>query len=196
MKIVFATKNNGKVKEVRNIFDIPGIEIISLKDLNDDTEVIEDEPTFEENAIKKAKEIFARYNIPVIADDSGIVVEQLNGAPGIYSARYAGENATDKDNNEKLIAELKQFPQPHKAKYYCSAVYYDGVNLLTSDGDIKGQIVYDAKGTNGFGYDPYFVPDGYKKHMAELDPDEKDKISHRGKAFRILKSKLQKISAQ
>lgn len=192
MKILFATKNEHKVREVKNIFDIPDIEIISLKDLNDDTEVIEDEKTFVGNAVKKAKVIFEKYNMPVIADDSGIMVEQLNNAPGIYSARYAGENSTDHDNNHKLISVLNNYPQPHDAKYFCSAVYYDGNKLLCTEGEVNGTIIYESRGAHGFGYDPYFIPDGYENTMAELDPSEKDKISHRGKAFKKLKTELEK----
>lgn len=186
-RIIFATKNKGKIREVRNIFNIPGVEILSLIDLNDKTEVIEDGASFEENALKKAREIFLKYNLPVIADDSGIMVEQINWGPGIYSARYAGEKASDDDNNKKLIKELSSLPQPHKAKYVCAAVYYDGIDASITKGEVYGVIVNEPKGTNGFGYDPYFKPAGYDLTMAELDAEEKDKISHRGKAFRKLK---------
>lgn len=186
-RLIFATKNKGKVREVRNIFNILDLEILSLLDLNDNTEVIEDGSSFEENAFKKAREIFIKYQLPVIADDSGIMVEQINWEPGIYSARYAGENATDHDNNMKLIKELSSLPEPHNAKYVCAAVFYDGKDVAVAKGEVYGVIVKEPKGSNGFGYDPYFKPEGYQLTMAELDADEKDKISHRGKAFRKLK---------
>ncbi len=136
--------------------------------------------------IKKAKIVFEKFSIPTMADDSGLVVEQLNGEPGIYSARYAGESATDEENNVKLISKLLPLPQPHTAKFVCSAVYYDGEDLLKTSGEIIGQIVHEPRGTNGFGYDPLFLPDGYNQTTAELNLDEKNKISHRSKAFNSL----------
>ena len=128
--------------------------------------------------------------MPVIADDSGISLKQLGGKPGVFSARYVGENATDDDNNNKLIAELKNYPEPHRAKYVCASVYFDGINFITGYGEIKGKIIKTPRGTNGFGYDPYFVPDGYSRTMAELPPEEKNSISHRAKAFEELKEKI------
>lgn len=185
-KIIFATKNPGKLKEVSHIFGEKDFELFSLNDFNNVEEVVEDGSSFEENAIKKAKFVFEKFKMPVIADDSGLVVEQLNGAPGIYSARYAGENTTDEENNLKLINIIKKFPQPHKAKFVCAAAYYDGTKLLTAHGEIKGQIIHQPRGKNGFGYDPLFVPDGYTQTTAELSLDEKNKISHRSKAFKSL----------
>ena len=190
LKIIFASKNPGKVKEIREIFQGSAYDIKSLNDLNGSPEIIEDGNTFEENAEKKAKEIFDYYKVPVISDDSGFAVEQLNWMPGVYSARFAGDNATDDANNEKLIASVKQYPEPHIAKYVCSAVFYDGKNVIIERGEIYGRIITTARGHNGFGYDPYFVPDGYNKTMAELDPDEKNRISHRGIAFKKLKKKM------
>ncbi len=191
--LIFATKNRGKLKEVRNIFSGSGFEITSLLDLNSKFDIEESEKTFEGNAKKKAREVFAEYKIPVIADDSGIEVEQLNGIPGVYSARYAGENATDEENNQKLIKELKKFPEPHPAKYVCCAVYFNEENYLIEYGEIKGKIIFEGRGTNGFGYDPLFVPDGYNKTMAELSPEVKNSISHRGQAFFKLKMKIKEF---
>ena len=125
-EIIFASRNKGKIKEVKDILSGTSLEIVSLLDLNDDEDIIEDGITFEENAMKKASHVFNKYNIPVIADDSGLVVDQLNGQPGVHSARYSGPNATDEQNNLKLIEELKHLPEPHRAKYFCSAVYYNG----------------------------------------------------------------------
>lgn len=185
-KIIFATKNIGKLKEVSQILGEEEIELLSLNDFNNVEEIIEDGLTFHENAVKKAKFVYNKFKLPVIADDSGLVVDQLNGEPGIYSARYAGKNASDEENNAKLLAKLKDFPQPHKAKFVCSAVYYDGVNLFSANGDITGQIIHQPRGKNGFGYDPLFLPDGYNQTTAELSLEEKNKISHRSKAFKSL----------
>ena len=157
-KIIFATQNKGKLKEVAHILGDKYFELLSLHDFNNVGEIVEDGKTFEENAAKKAKYVFEKYNIPVIADDSGLVVEQLNGEPGIYSARYAGENASDEENNRKLISKLLKLHQPHKAKFVCSAVFYDGVKLLKTSGEVTGQIIHEPRGKNGFGYDPMFIP--------------------------------------
>lgn len=191
-KFIFATKNSGKLKEVAHILGDKYFELLSLNDFNNVGEIVEDGITFEENATKKAKYVFGKFGIPVLADDSGLVVEQLNGEPGIYSARYAGESATDEENNEKLISQLLLLPQPHKAKFVCSAVSYDGKDLLKASGEIVGQVIHEPRGANGFGYDPIFVPDGYKKTTAELDLDEKNKISHRAKAFNSLIKMIEK----
>ena len=187
MKILFATKNKGKYKEVKSIFSGFNIELLSLNDFADTFDVVEDGRTFEENAFKKAEEIYSHFKQPVISDDSGLIVEQLNGAPGIYSARYSGENATDKKNNEKLLEKLKTFTVPHKAKFVCVAVYLDSKNNIITNGEVKGQIISEPRGTNGFGYDPLFLPDGFDKTTAELSPEIKNKISHRAKAFTKLK---------
>jgi len=119
-----------------------------------------------------------------------LVVEQLNGEPGIYSARYSGVDATDEKNNLKLLEELKSFPEPHKAKFVCAAVYLDSKNNIITNGEIKGQIISEPRGNNGFGYDPLFLPDGFDKTTAELPPETKNKISHRAKAFGKLKQLL------
>src|SRR5690606_28108349 len=111
----------------------------------------------------------------------------------IFSARYAGENAADDDNNKKLINELKDFPEPHPARYVCCAVFFNGQEYIVESGEIKGKIIMRGRGKNGFGYDPYFVPDGYKQTMAELSPEVKNMISHRGKAFNQLKKKIDLI---
>jgi XTP/dITP diphosphohydrolase len=189
-RIVFASRNRGKIKEVRNIFSDTEFKITSLLDLDAILDIEENENTFEGNAKKKAREVFNHYKIPVIADDSGIEVEQLKGNPGVFSARFAGENASDEDNNLKLLNELKKFPEPHHAKYVCCAVFYYGENFTAEYGEIKGRITMNPKGSYGFGYDPLFVPEGYNQTMAEILPDVKDKISHRGQAFIKLKMKM------
>jgi XTP/dITP diphosphohydrolase len=193
-KVIFATKNKGKVVEVKRIFENSGIEIFSLLDFEDDVEIVEDGLTFEENAKIKAKAVFEKYNVPTLADDSGLVTDQLNGAPGVFSARFAGEDATDKMNNDKLIQMLKAFPEPHPARFVCSAVYYDGNDYISTSGAMEGKIIHTPKGVNGFGYDPLFIAEGYERTNGELSLDEKNKISHRAKAFTKLKGKV--ISAQ
>jgi len=189
-ELIFATKNRGKVKEVRNIFSDTEFKITSLTDLDAILDIEENEKTFEGNAKQKAREVFNHYKIPVIADDSGIEVEQLGGNPGVFSARYAGESATDDENNQKLLNELKKYSEPYPAKYVCCAVFYDGENYTVEFGEIKGRITMNPKGSYGFGYDPLFVPEGYNQTMAEILPDVKDKISHRGQAFIKLKMKM------
>lgn len=192
-RMLIATTNKGKMDDIREIFKDLNFEILSLLDFDNYPEVIEDGDTFEANAIKKAKAAYDFFKIPVIADDSGLSVSQLNGAPGVISARYAGENATDEQNNNKLISELEKFPEPHLAKYICIAVYYNGNNLKIMDGDCEGRIIKQGRGTNGFGYDPYFIPNGYEHTMGELSLQEKNMISHRLKAFDQLKEVLLKL---
>jgi XTP/dITP diphosphohydrolase len=185
-KIIFATKNAGKFREVAHILGEEYFELLSLNDFNNVGEIVEDGNTFEENAIKKAKYVYGKYGLPVLADDSGLAVEQLNGEPGIYSARYAGENATDEENNLRLIEKVKDLPEPHRAKFVCAAVYYNGNIILNAVGEVIGRLLLEPRGKNGFGYDPLFLPDGYDQTTAELSLDEKNKISHRSKAFRSL----------
>ena len=189
-KIIFATKNKGKAEEVKHIFDDLDVQIISLADINDLIEIEETGSTFEENALIKAKQVFERFKLPTLADDSGLFVEQLNGAPGIYSSRFAGEDGNDAANNEKLLMELKNYPHPHTAKFVCAAVYYDGEQTFTSEGEIKGRIIDELRCINGFGYDPLFIPDKYDKTSAELDSSIKNKISHRYHAFIKLKDRI------
>jgi XTP/dITP diphosphohydrolase len=185
-KIIFASKNEGKVKEVRYILNGINSEILSLNDVGFTDEIHESEDTFEGNAKIKAKIIYDRYKLPTISDDSGIVAMQLGNEPGVYSARYAGENATDEDNNRKLLERLKSFPEPHKGKFVCAAVYYFGADFIVAMGEIVGTIIKEPRGTHGFGYDPLFLPDGYDKTTAELPPEIKNKISHRFRAFNQL----------
>lgn len=183
MKIIFASQNLGKVKEVKAIFNNSIFEIISLYDLGNNIDIEETGSTFSENAWLKAKAVYDIYKEPTVADDSGLMIEQLNGKPGVISARYAGENCSFEDNNIKVIKELSEFPEPHKAKFVSTAVYYDGKNKIESVGELHGIIIKEERGTNGFGYDPIFIPDGYEQTIGELDLDLKNKISHRAKSF-------------
>ena len=191
-KIIFASQNEGKVKEVVQILLGLDIEIISLADINEQMEIVEDGDSFEANALIKAKQVYNKFKLPTIGDDSGLVVEQLNGAPGIYSARYAGEDGNDKANNKKLLDELKNYPEPHIAKFVCAAVYYNGQELHAEIGEFNGRIIDEEHGIHGFGYDPLFVPDGYSITSAEMKPTLKNSISHRFNAFNKLKKILDK----
>jgi XTP/dITP diphosphohydrolase len=189
-QIIFASKNEGKVKEVRHILEGVNAEILSLNDVGFTDEIHESADTFKGNAKIKAEIIYNKFKLPTIADDSGIIAMQLGNEPGVYSARYAGENATDEDNNRKLLERLKSYPEPYKGKFVCAAVYYFGADFIVAMGEIGGSIIKEPRGTNGFGYDPLFLPDGYDKTTAELPPEIKNKISHRYRAFNQLKKYL------
>jgi XTP/dITP diphosphohydrolase len=192
-EIIFASKNEGKVKEVRHILNGINVEILSLNDVGFTDEIHETGDTFEENAKIKADVVYQKFWMPTIADDSGIVAEQLGDEPGVLSARYAGENATDEDNNRKLLERLNSYPEPHKGKFICAAVYYFGADFIVAMGEIAGRIIKEPRGTNGFGYDPLFLPDGYDKTTAELPSEIKNKISHRFRAFNQLKKHLTEL---
>lgn len=192
-KIIIASANEGKIFEIKNIFSDLELKILSLSELNSVPEIIENGDSFEANAGIKARIIFEKFKIPSIGDDSGLAVEQLDGKPGILSARYAGENASDNLNNTKLLTELQKFSEPHRAKFVCAAVYYDGENEIVQKGEVNGRIIKFPGGTNGFGYDPIFVPDGYSQTFAELSSAVKNKISHRAKAFEEMKGVLRQL---
>ncbi|MFH1196027.1 MAG: RdgB/HAM1 family non-canonical purine NTP pyrophosphatase [bacterium] len=189
-KIIFASGNKGKIKEIKDIFNDSPFRVYSLYDLGNVPEIEEHGSTFEENAKIKTDEVFSMYGEPCIADDSGLVIEQLGSRPGIHSARYAGENCTFDDNINKVLAELEDQPEPHYASFVSCAVYFDGNNYLVCNGEIKGTLIKNRKGILGFGYDPIFVPEGYDITMAEMDLSLKNTISHRGIAFRKLKELL------
>lgn len=193
MKIIFATQNQGKVKEVKNIFHKTPFEIISLYDLGNNIEVEETGSTFSENAWLKAKAIYDYYKEPTLADDSGLIIDQLDGRPGVISARYAGENCTYDDNNKKVIQELSQYPEPHKAKFICTVVFFDGKNKIETVGELEGIIINEPRGTKGFGYDPIFIPNGYQNTIGEMDLELKNQISHRSKSFNLMKEKLREL---
>lgn len=183
MKIVLASNNPDKVKEVKEILGPLGIEVFSLKDLGIKIEIEEDQSTFEGNARKKARTVFELTGLPTIADDSGLMVEALNGEPGVYSSRYAGEEHNYEKNNQKLLQELKNKPEPHRAKFVCFINYITETEDEIFIGETSGEILKEPRGTNGFGYDPLFKPDGFDKSYAELPSEIKNKISHRYKAL-------------
>lgn len=192
MKIIFASQNQGKVKEVKAIFNNSPFKIVSLYDLGNNMDVEETGSTFKENALLKAKTVYDHYKHPTIADDSGLMIEQLDGRPGVISARYAGENCTFEDNNLKVIKELSNLPEPHRAKFVSTAIFYDNGNIIESVGELHGVIIKVQRGKAGFGYDPIFIPDGYEQTISEMEFELKNKISHRAKSFEKLKELLVK----
>lgn len=194
MRIVAATKNRHKIEEIQAIAGEFGMEVVSRADAGvPDIDVVEDGDTFEENSEKKAREIMELCGEITIADDSGLAVDALGGAPGVISARFAGEDGNDFKNNEKLLSLLADVPQSQRTARFVSVitmVYPDG-NKIVARGECEGHIIYQPKGSNGFGYDPLFVPAGYDRTFAELSAAEKNKISHRGIALQNLRKKLQ-----
>jgi XTP/dITP diphosphohydrolase len=192
MKIVFATRNEGKVREIREMLGRTDIELVSLNQYSAVPEIVEDGQTYLENALKKAKIISGFTGQTVLADDSGLQVDILEGEPGLYSARYAGEGATDEKNNAKLLAKLKNIPEEKRtASFRCALVLYrpDG-RFEAFEAGWNGRIVDEARGGNGFGYDPIFLDPQLNKTAAQLPPEIKNRISHRGQAFAKLKSHL------
>ena len=195
-KIIFATGNEGKMKEIRMILSDLQIPVLSMKEAGIVVDIVEDGTTFEENAVIKAQEI-AKYvkkeeNVVVLADDSGLEIDYLNKEPGIYSARYMGEDTSYTIKNANLIERLDGVPDEKRtARFVCviAAALPDGNSMITR-GTIEGIIGYEERGENGFGYDPIFYLPEYQCYSAELAPEEKNKISHRGKALRLMKEKL------
>lgn len=188
MKILLASNNSHKLQEFNQIFkskfeDL--IEIIAPNSLlNELLEIDENGADFHSNALLKAKGFFDAVKIPVMADDSGLEVDILNGEPGIYSARYSGENATDASNRQKLIRILSEKGQEkYPAQFRCVICYYDGKYEFYSEGIIRGNIILEERGNNGFGYDPIFIPEMYDKTFAELPEATKNQLSHRAKAI-------------
>ena len=188
-KIVFATGNEGKLKEIKEILADFSVEVVSMKEMNISTDVEENGTTFEENSLIKARAISKLTGLPALADDSGLEVDYLNGEPGIYSARYLGYDTDYEYKNNYIINKLKEAKEAERtARFVCviSLVLPDGREFVKK-GVMEGQIGYEIKGENGFGYDPIFYLPKYGKTSAELSSDEKNKISHRGKALRGMK---------
>lgn len=193
MKAVFASRNRHKVVQVGEL--LPDVDLLTLDDVAPDLELEEPFDTFEENALAKARAVFAATGLPAIADDSGIEVDALGGAPGVRSARYAGEAATDVENNRKLIENLKDVPEAERTcRYRCVAAFAGPGLELTTEGSCEGRVVLEGRGTLGFGYDPFVVPEGDTRTMGEIPLQEKLKFSHRGRAFRKLAELLRASS--
>ncbi|NRT78073.1 XTP/dITP diphosphatase [Clostridium beijerinckii] len=200
-KLILASNNKKKIKEMKEILKEIDIEVRSLEDERINIDVVEDGKTFEENAKKKAKEIYEYLlerkdsNFIVLADDSGLEVNYLNGEPGIYSARYAGEHGNDSKNNEKLLNKLKGVLKSNRgAKFICQlAMFTDKGEYFKVTGEVEGYIIEELHGDGGFGYDPLFFYEPLDKTFAELTSEEKNEISHRGKALKQLKKVINKL---
>jgi XTP/dITP diphosphohydrolase len=197
-KIVLATANTHKVIEFQRILNelLPDLELVAASQFPGVPEIEETGSTFAENALIKARAINEFTNLPALADDSGLIVEALNGAPGIFSARYAGINADDKANVMKLLNEIKGLDQSLlSAKFECSIALVDKSQdlELVVDGQMPGQVIKEVRGENGFGYDPIFVPQGLTKTSSELSDSEKDTLSHRGIALRKISVILKQL---
>lgn len=191
-KLIFATGNEKKMKEIRMILGDLDYEILSMKEAGITADIVEDGSTFEENAVIKATAISKLTNCLVLADDSGLEVDYMDKMPGIYSARWLGEDTSYAVKNRKIIENLEGVPDEKRtARFVCAiaAAFPDG-RVLTKRGTIEGIIGYEERGSNGFGYDPIFFLPEYGKTTAELDPEEKNKVSHRGKALELIKKEL------
>lgn len=200
-KLIVASNNEHKIKEIKEILKDLSLDIRSIKDENIFIDVEEDGKTFKENALKKAREIYKFLNnrnekdFIVMSDDSGLVVDILNGEPGVYSARYAGEHGNSKKNNEKLLKKLSEFSiEERKAYFIClvALINQEGKEL-TIEGKSYGYITENLKGNEGFGYDPIFFVKEFNKTFAEMTPEEKNSISHRGKALEKLKEEISQL---
>lgn len=193
-KVVIATNNAHKVEEIRTALDFEGWEFLTLSQCDPYDEPVEDADTFEGNARIKALAAHEHTGLAALADDSGLAVDALDGAPGVFSARYAGVHGDDAANNEKLLHELEGVADAQRtARFVCSLVFIDEDGTETSaSGTVEGRIAHGLSGSGGFGYDPLFLPDefGGAKSLAEVTQDEKNAISHRGNALRFLKEKL------
>lgn len=193
MRIIAATKNKHKIEEIQAITKEFGMEVISRAAAGvPDIEIEEDGDTFEENSEKKAREIMELCGEITIADDSGLMVDALGGAPGVISARFAGEDGNDLKNNEKLLALLSDVALENRTARFVSVItmVYPNGRKIVARGECEGHMIYQPKGSNGFGYDPLFVPVGYDRTFAELSGTEKNQISHRAIALQNLRKKL------
>jgi XTP/dITP diphosphohydrolase len=192
-EIVVATRNRKKLGEIVDLLALYGVRVLSVADFPDVPETVEDGATFAENAAKKATEVARRLGRWAVGEDSGLCVDALGGRPGVYSARYSGEGATDASNNAKLMEVLSGVPEERRgAKYVCSVAVADptGAVRLTEEASCRGRITSEPRGANGFGYDPYFLIPEYHRTFGELPPVVKRHLSHRARAFERLSPKL------
>ncbi|WP_257346404.1 XTP/dITP diphosphatase [Pseudalkalibacillus decolorationis] len=194
-KIIIATHNEGKAREFRSLFEALNVDVQSLKDLNYYEEIEETGSTFNENAKIKAEAIAAHYNEIVIADDSGLTIEALDGKPGVYSARYAGEQKNDQENIKKVLSKMEGVANAkRKAQFVCVlAVAVPGKPTYTIKGTCDGVITHTPSGENGFGYDPIFYVPSLLKTLAQMSQEEKNQISHRADALKELKARWDEI---
>lgn len=183
-RLIVASSNKSKIKEIRELIG-DKFDVVSMKDAGINIEVEENGTTFEENALIKAKAIYDVCHEPVVSDDSGLIVDALDGKPGVYSARYAGEGHDDAANNAKLLKNLEGVSD-RSAKFCSAVVYYDGKRTEVAKGFVEGKIAYAPRGNNGFGYDPLFISDELGKTFGEATDEEKNAISHRARALHAL----------
>ncbi|MEV0147332.1 MULTISPECIES: RdgB/HAM1 family non-canonical purine NTP pyrophosphatase [unclassified Nonomuraea] len=186
MKIVLATRNPGKIAELRRI--LSGFDILGLEEFPSIGEVAETGVTFEENALLKAHAVAQGSGLPAVADDSGLCVDVLNGMPGVFSARWSGRHGDDQANLDLLLAQVSDVPAERLTAHFAcvAALALPSGETCVVEGDLPGRLISVPRGSHGFGYDPIFVPDGETRTTAEMAPEEKDAISHRGRAFRAL----------
>ena len=195
MKIVFATNNKHKLQEIRQILG-DEFEILSLGDIGCNVDIPETADTLEENAMQKAQYVFSHYHLSCFADDTGLEVDALGGAPGVFSARYAGEGHDSEANMTKLLAELGENNNRNaRFRTVIALLLIQGDQVIQKEfeGIVNGEIIRQRRGTTGFGYDPIFLPEGYEETFAELGPEIKNKISHRARAVAKLASFLKKL---
>ena len=193
MTVVAATQNQHKIQEIEAITRPLGIQVKSLGEMGlSHIQVIEDGDTFEANSLKKALEIHRACGHPALADDSGLMVDALSGAPGVFSARFAGEDADDQRNNEKLLDLMKEIPWEKRGARFVSVItmVFPGEEILVARGECPGRLLFERKGNGGFGYDPLFLPLGFDLSFGEMKAEEKNRISHRAKALAVLADRL------
>lgn len=191
-----STNNKNKIREIKNILKDLDLEVLSKEDIGlKDLDVVEDGNTLKDNSIKKAKALKEKTSYMVMADDSGLFVDELDGQPGVYSSRYAGSDGDDLANNKKLLLKMKDLPLEKRGASFLTviALVTEEGQVITVQGECRGHISFDFKGDNDFGYDPLFIPEGYDKSFAELDGGTKNKISHRGRALENIKETLKQI---
>lgn len=193
--LVVATANQGKLSEIKSLLRDMPFEVISMKEVGMNKDIAETGSTFEENALIKAKTVFETTGNIVLADDSGLEVDYLNGAPGIHTARYAGDGASDTAKIKKLLSELEHVPlEKRTARFVCAAVLMlEDRSYFTVRGECEGYIAFEPIGSNGFGYDPIFYLKQYDKTMAQISDETKNKISHRGKALNLVIARLSSL---
>ena len=195
MKLVLATVNKHKVAEIRAILGDLFDPIITMQEAGFNEEIEENGQTFAQNASIKAVTVMKATGLPALADDSGLVVDALDGRPGVYSARYAGVHGDDDANNDKVLTEMADLPDPERtARFCCSiALARPGMPVLIAEGSVEGQLLYERRGSGGFGYDPLFYIPSMAMTMAELSPEQKNAISHRSRALAQLREKLMEV---
>ncbi|WP_367131700.1 RdgB/HAM1 family non-canonical purine NTP pyrophosphatase [Saccharothrix sp. HUAS TT1] len=199
MKLLLASRNKKKLGELRRILlaeGLDGIEVLGLDDVPEFPEAPETDPTFEGNALAKARDAFNATGLPSVADDSGIAIDALNGMPGVLSARWSGVHGNDQANLDLVLGQLRDVPDERRGgAFVCTAAFVAGPgNETVVRGEWRGAITREPRGTNGFGYDPIFQPEGHDVTSAELTPDQKDEISHRGRALRLLLPHLRELA--